>query len=106
MEFIVVYVTARDLAEGRKIVQHLLAQKLAACVNIVSGVESHYHWEGRLEQSAEVLLMIKTRKTLFERLSKSVKDVHSYSVPEIIALPIVEGEKNYLAWLGEETKEN
>ncbi len=98
------YVTARDLAEGRKIAQHLLAQNVVACVNIVSGVESHYRWEGKLEQSSEVLLVIKTRKALFERLSKAVKDVHSYSVPEIIALPIVDGEKKYLAWLGQETQ--
>ncbi len=104
MEFIVVYVTARDLAEGRKIVQHLLTQKLAACVNIVSGVESHYRWEGKLEQSSEVLLVIKARKAHFGKLAKAVKDVHSYSVPEIIALPIADGERKYLAWLRQETQ--
>lgn len=104
MEFVVVYVTARDLAEGRKIAQHLLTQKLAACVNIVSGVESHYRWEGKLEQSSEVLLVIKARKAHFGKLTKAVKDVHSYSVPEIIALPIADGERKYLAWLGQETQ--
>ncbi len=104
MEFIVVYVTARDLAEGRKIAQHLLTQKLAACVNIVSGVESHYRWEGKLEQSSEVLLVIKARKAHFGKLAKAVKDVHSYSVPEIIALPIADGERKYLTWLRQETQ--
>ncbi len=104
MEFVVVYVTACDLAEGRKIAQQLLAQKLAACVNIVSGIESHYRWEGKLEQSSEVLLVIKTRKTHFAKLTKAVKGIHSYNVPEIIALPIVAGDKKYLAWLRQETQ--
>ncbi len=104
MSCVVVYVTAKDLSEGRKIAQHLLTQKLAACVNIVNAVESHYHWEGKLEQSSEVLLVIKTRKALFAKLAKAVKQVHSYSVPEIIALPILAGEKKYLTWLAAETK--
>ncbi len=104
MSCVVVYVTAKDLAEGRKIAQYLLAQKLAACVNIVNAVESHYSWEGKLEQSSEVLLIIKTRRALFAKLTKAVKQVHSYSVPEIIALPILAGEKKYLTWLAAETK--
>lgn len=104
MGYIVVYVTAKDLAEGRKIAGHLLAQKLAGCVNIVNAVESHYYWEGKLEQSSETLLVIKTRKALFAKLVKAVKAVHSYSVPEIIALPVVFGEKKYLEWLKGQTK--
>lgn len=102
--FIVVYVTAKDRAEGRKIAQHLLDKKLAACVNIVNGIESHYRWEGKLEQSKEVLLVIKTRKALFAKLTKAVQEVHSYQIPEIIALPVVAGEKKYLTWLAGETR--
>lgn len=101
--YIIVYVTAKDLEEGRRIAAYLLQQKLAACVNIVNGIESHYIWEGKFERSAEVLLVIKTRKTLFARLTKAVKEAHSYQVPEIIALPIVAGDKKYLDWLGKET---
>ncbi len=104
MKFIVVYVTAKDLQQGRRIAQHLLERKLAACVNIINAVESHYRWQGKLEISAEVLLVIKTRQSLFAKLTKAVKEVHSYDVPEIIALPIIAGEKKYLAWLASETK--
>ncbi len=104
MSYIVVYVTVKDLAEGRKLAEHLLAKKLAACVNIVNGVESHYRWEGKLEQSQEVLLIIKTRKTLFLKLTQAVKEIHSYQVPEIISLPIVAVDKNYASWLSAELK--
>ena len=104
MEYVVVYVTAKDRAEGRKIARHLLTKKLAACVNIVNGIESHYRWEGKLEQSKEVLLVIKTSKVLFTKVAQAVKEVHSYQVPEIIALPLVAGEKNYLSWLAGETR--
>ncbi len=102
--FIVVYVTAKDRTEGRKIAQYLLDKKLAACVNIVDGIESHYRWEGQLERSNEVLLVIKTRKTYFAKVAKAVKAVHSYQVPEIIALPVVAGDKKYLTWLAGETR--
>lgn len=104
MSFIVVYVTAKDRAEGRKIAQHLLAKKLAACVNIVNGIESHYRWQGKLECSKEVLLVIKARKIHFAKLTKAVKEIHSYQVPEIIALPVVIGDKKYVTWLAGETR--
>ncbi|MCB9756802.1 MAG: divalent-cation tolerance protein CutA [Candidatus Omnitrophica bacterium] len=104
MKFIVVYVTAKDLSEGRKIAQHLLARNLAACVNIIPNIESHYRWQGKVECSSEVLLVIKTRQSFFSKLAKAVKEVHGYDVPEIIALPIIAGEKKYLAWLAAETK--
>lgn len=104
MKFIVVYVTAKDLLEGRKITQYLLERNLAACVNIIPNLESHYRWQGKVECSAEVLLIIKTRQSFFSKLVKAVKEVHSYDVPEIIALPMISGEKNYFAWLVAETK--
>ncbi|MCC6759269.1 MAG: divalent-cation tolerance protein CutA [Candidatus Omnitrophica bacterium] len=104
MSFIVVYVTAKDRAQGRKIAQHLVEKKLAACVNIVDGIESYYRWEGKLERSKEVLLVIKARKTHFAKVAKAVKAVHGYQVPEIIALPVIAGEKKYLMWLAGETR--
>ncbi len=104
MKFIAIYVTAKNLIEGRKIAGHLLAKNLAACVNIIDGMESHYRWEGKLEQSREVLLIVKTRKALFTKTAKAVKEVHGYQVPEIIALPIMAGDKKYSAWLAAETQ--
>ena len=104
MSYIVILVTAKDLAQGRKIARHLLEKKFIACANIVSGVESHFWWEGKIDQSSEVLLVMKTRKVLFSQIAKAVKKVHTYSVPEIIAVPLAAGEKRYLAWLNEETQ--
>ena len=101
---IVVFVTAKDLGEGRKIVRYLLEKKLIACANIVNGVESHFWWEGKIDQASEALLIMKTRKGLFSKIIKAVKEVHSYRVPEILALPLIAGDKEYLDWLSAETK--
>lgn len=103
-KYIVVFVTAKAIPEGRKIAQAVLKQRLAACVNIVPGVESHFWWDGKLDSSQEVLLIMKTRKTLFTKLAKAVKASHSYNVPEIIALPLQAGDKPYLDWIRKETK--
>jgi len=101
-DFIVVYVTAGSTEEGERLAQALVDERLAACVNRVSGVRSVYRWEGKLEQSEEELLIIKTRMELFGRLEKRVRELHSYSVPEVIALPIVQGSDGYLRWLEEQ----
>ncbi len=97
--YIVVLVTAKDKAEGQKIADKLIQEKLAACVNILEGVTSVFWWEGKADQASEVLLIIKTQKTLFKKLEKAVKSAHSYTVPEIIALPIVAGNADYLKWI-------
>ena len=96
---IVVFITAKDKKEGEKIAWHLLDKKLAACVNIMPEVESFFWWEGKIDQSKEVLLIVKSKKILFSKIVKAVREVHSYSVPEIIALPVVAGFKNYLEWI-------
>ena len=101
-EFIVVYVTAGSAEEGERIAAALVEERLAACVNRVSGVRSTYRWEGKIEDSEEQLLIIKTSRDLFERLKQKITELHSYSVPEIIALPIVQGSESYLNWLDEE----
>ena len=98
---IVVFVTAKDEAEAQKISEKLLQAKLAACVNVISNIRSVFWWEGKIDQSNEVLLMIKSQKKLFSKIVAAVKSVHSYSVPEIIALPIVDGQKDYLQWIKE-----
>jgi periplasmic divalent cation tolerance protein len=82
----------------------LVEERLAACANIVSPLRSIYRWEGKIWDEKEWLLIIKTQQSTFEDLSKRVKALHSYSVPEIIALPIVEGSPAYLNWIEENTK--
>ena len=101
---IVVFVTCGSEEEALKIANALVEEHLAACVNLVSPVRSIYRWEGKIWDEKEWLLIIKTQKQRFEELEKKVKSLHSYSVPEIISLPIVEGSSSYLNWLEEMTK--
>ena len=101
---IVVFVTTKNLSEARRISLCLVKEKLAACVNIVPLVESIYTWQGRVCREKEALMMIKTRAAVFTRLERKVKSLHSYTVPEIIALPIRKGSKNYLAWVRQSTR--
>ena len=98
-----VYVTAGSSAEASRLARALVEERLAACVSQVGPVQSVYHWDGKLEQSEEQLLMVKTRKELFTVLEKKVREMHSYSVPEIVALPIIDGSSAYLRWLEDET---
>ncbi len=102
-EFIVVFITAPGEADAQKIAKSLVDERLAACVNIVKDIRSIYRWQGNIEDDSEALLIVKTRKDLFSRLAASVKALHSYTVPEIIALPIAEGAEAYLTWLKDET---
>jgi periplasmic divalent cation tolerance protein len=101
-DFIVAYVTAGSPAEGERLARALVEERLAACVNRIAPVQSVYRWQGKVEQSEEQLLIIKTRKALFTALGKRVRELHSYSVPEIIALPIIDGSDDYLRWLDEQ----
>ena len=101
--YIVVFITAGSKEEARKISRGLLEEKLAACVNILPGLESHFWWQGKIDSAKEALLVIKTKKELFNKLAKKVKSLHSYSVPEIIALPIVTGNTEYLNWINDST---
>ena len=100
-ETIVVLVTCGSEEEALRIAQSLVEGRLAACVNIISPVRSIYRWEGKIWDEKEWTLIIKTQKKRFEELEKKVKSLHSYSVPEIIALPIVEGSASYLKWIEE-----
>jgi periplasmic divalent cation tolerance protein len=101
---IVVLVTAKDKQEARKLSQALVKKHLAACVNIVDKIESFFWWQGKVDKSNEALLIIKTKKSLFERLRKEVKRIHSYEVPEIIALPIIEADQDYRKWVQDVTE--
>lgn len=97
--YIIVLVTTANKQEAEKIAQRLLEAKLIACANIIDSVASHFHWSGRNEKTQECLMLMKSRRDLFEKLAETVKTLHSYEVPEILALPIVDGSKAYLDWL-------
>jgi len=100
-DYIIVFVTAASIEDGEKIGNALVEEKLAACTNIIKGLTSIYTWKKKLCKDEEVLLLIKTRIEKFDKLAKRVKELHSYDVPEIIALPIVNGSKDYLNWVDE-----
>lgn len=102
-EPIVVYITAPGEEEAAGLARALVEAKLAACVNMVSNIRSIYSWQGKIEDDKELLMIVKTQRHLFDRLAAKVKEIHSYDVPEIIALPIVGGSPDYLRWLQEST---
>ena len=97
--YIIVIVTTQSKQEAENIAQQLLKQQLIACANITSPVTSIFPWKGKLEKVEEHLVFMKSRKDLFNKLAETVKALHSYEVPEILALPIVDGSKEYLAWI-------
>lgn len=103
-EFVVVFVTVGSSSEADRLARALIEEGLAACVNRIRAVQSIYRWQGRVEQSEEELLIIKTKRNLFAPLQKRVRELHSYSVAEIIALPILEGSEDYLKWLEEQLR--
>ena len=103
-DLIIVLVTCGSEEEGLKIARALVEERLAACVNLVSPIRSIYRWEGKIWDEKEWLLIIKTQSHRFGELEKKVKSLHSYSVPEIVSLPIVEGSSSYLNWLEEMTR--
>ncbi|MDH4300369.1 MAG: divalent-cation tolerance protein CutA [Dehalococcoidia bacterium] len=96
---IVVLITAGSGEEARKIAKLLVKEKKAACVNILPGVDSLFWWKGKIDSARENLLFVKTRASLFPEIVNLVKEIHSYGVPEIIALPITGGSEDYLRWL-------
>jgi len=103
MDEIVVFITASNEDEAARIAKALVEARLAGCVNIIKNIRSIYSWEGKIEDEPEVLMIVKTQKSLFDSLMKKVKELHSYTLPEIIAVPVVEGSEDYLKWLREVT---
>jgi periplasmic divalent cation tolerance protein len=102
--YIVILVTSKDKREAEKIAQLLLDERLIACANIVNPVSSFFHWSGKIERAEECLIVMKSRMDLFSQVAERVKGLHSYEVPEILALQIVDGSAAYLDWLGCELK--
>ena len=96
--------TTETKEQAQKIATYLVEKKLAACVQISGPIESTYRWKDKVETSSEWLCLIKTRENLFEKIEAAIKRLHSYETPEIIAVPIIKGSREYLNWLDEETK--
>ncbi len=105
-KYITVLMTSPNREEAREIARRLLKERNAACVSIFPKGESYFWWEGKIDREEEFLLISKTRKDLLPDLIETVKKIHSYDVPEIIALPIAGGSRDYLDWLGRETDSN
>jgi len=99
---IIILTTCGSRKEAKKIAKSLLEKKLVACANIISRIESKFWWKDKIDKAKEVLIILKTRNGNFKRIEKEIKCIHSYEVPEIIALPIVAGNKIYLDWLRKE----
>ena len=99
--YIVIFITAKDKLEAKAISDRLLQDKLIACANIIDGVQSVFWWQQKIDEAQEVLLVLKSRRDFFEKIVRTVKSLHSYEVPEIIALPIVDGNPDYLRWIDE-----
>ena len=100
---IVIYVSAGSEQEALTIARTLVEERLAACANLIPKIRSIYRWEGKICDESECYLIVKTRQGLFQSIQERIKALHSYDVPEIIALPIVEGLDSYLRWINDET---
>ena len=99
MEQILVYITTADRAEAEKIASALVEERLAACANILDGVQSIFHWQGKIENSREALCLLKTTKSNFAALNSRVLELHSYETPCVVALPLSDGNPSFLNWI-------
>ena len=103
VDAIVVFMTAANGEEAARLADMLVGAHLAACVQIMPEMESVYRWQGKIERQSEVLLLAKTTRAKFEELEREVRALHSYDVPEIIAVPVITGSAPYLEWLNRST---
>ena len=101
---ILIFSNCGSADEASRIARHLVETELAACVNILPAVQSVYRWKGAVEEATEWTLLIKTRRGLFDAVRQAVRSLHSYEVPELIAIPIVQGLEEYLGWIDESTR--
>jgi len=102
-EFCIAYITCSDSEEARRIGRSLVKNRLAACVNIIPGMESLYWWKGKIEEGKEAVLLAKTRTGLMQELTAEVKRLHSYDIPCVVSVPVSEGNKEFLDWIEKET---
>ena len=99
---IVVLTTCESEEQAQRLARHLIEQRLAACVNILPGARSIYRWKDKIEDATEFVLIIKSRREIFVKLREAIGRLHSYEIPEVIALPVVDGSEPYLNWLDRE----
>jgi len=102
---VVLFITTANAEEAQRITNVLLKERKAACVNIVPRISSLFWWQGKLDSAEESLLIIKTKASVLDEIVDLVKEHHSYSIPEVIALPIIGGNQDYLKWVGREVKQ-
>lgn len=103
-DYLTILCTVPDSVSAERIAARIINAKLAACVNIVPGIESVYEWQGKIERSQELLLIIKTHANRYTELEQKLVELHPYDTPEVIALPIAHGLADYLSWIGKSTQ--
>ncbi len=101
LPYIIVFITTKSKQEAETIAHSLLEKKLIACANIVEHIDSFFWWQKKIDSSREALLIAKSRKELFEQILAAVKEKHSYELPEIIAIPLINADEDYLKWIDE-----
>ena len=101
-EYIQIYTTTENKADAGMIAETVVKKRLAACAQVVGPITSTYWWDGKIEESEEWLCIMKSRKDLYDKLEEAILDIHSYDVPEIVAVPILSGSQSYLQWLNKE----
>jgi len=104
MKYFMIYITASSYNEAKRIADILLRKKLVACVNIISKIESMYWWKGKIQRHGEAVLIAKTGKAHVNKAIKTAKAIHSYDVPDVVALPIADGNNDYFKWISEVLK--
>ena len=104
MSYCVINCTTASKVNAKEIAEYLIENKLAACVNIVPNVVSVYKWDGKVIEGQEYLMIIKSHFSLYKKIEKAIRERHEYELPEIVAMPIAKGNKEYLSWLKKETK--
>lgn len=103
MSAVLVYMTAKDKQEAEKVGQAVIESRLAACVNIIDSMQSMFFWQGAVQKESEAVLIAKTKVGLVSELTRKVKSVHSYDCPCVLALPVIDGNPEFLEWIQEET---
>ncbi len=100
--YVIIYITTSDRAEAQKIGETLIKKRLAACANVIENIHSIYWWKGKIERDDETLLLLKTKDDRIEDIINTVKQLHSYENPDITAIPLVKGSREYLRWIDDE----
>jgi len=104
MEYRLVYMTTENKDQAREIGRVLVRERLVACVNILDGMNSIYWWEGKVQEDGETVMIAKTKASLVEELTERVKKLHSYDVPCVVSMQLLEGNQDFFDWIGRETR--